>query len=66
MKTTRRHKQIRTRPHKTTWISTPPPPRPPFQTLYKTQIRELKHECDQKSKQSKELQRRLADHKEER
>uniref|UniRef100_H3C5G4 Rho-associated protein kinase n=1 Tax=Tetraodon nigroviridis TaxID=99883 RepID=H3C5G4_TETNG len=37
-----------------------------FTTLYKTQIRELKGDCDQKSKQCKEMQRRLAEYKEER
>ncbi|TNM94863.1 hypothetical protein fugu_017622 [Takifugu bimaculatus] len=37
-----------------------------FTTLYKTQIRELKDESDKKSKQCKELQRRLAEYKEER
>lgn len=35
-------------------------------TLYKTQIRELRDDCDQKSKQCKEMQRRLAEYKEER
>lgn len=35
-------------------------------TLYKTQTRELKDDCDQKSKQCKEMQRRLAEYKEER
>lgn len=35
-------------------------------TLYKTQIRELKDDCNQKSKQCKEMQRRLAEYKEER
>lgn len=38
----------------------------PSKTLYKTQIRELKGDCDQKSKQCKEMQRRLAEYKEER
>uniref|UniRef100_H2VBN2 non-specific serine/threonine protein kinase n=1 Tax=Takifugu rubripes TaxID=31033 RepID=H2VBN2_TAKRU len=37
-----------------------------FTTLYKTQVRELKDESDKKSKQCKELQRRLAEYKEER
>lgn len=37
-----------------------------LKTLYKTQVRELKDESDQKSKQCKELQRRLAEYKEER
>lgn len=38
----------------------------PTKTLYKTQIREVKGDCDQKSKQCKEMQRRLAEYKEER
>lgn len=65
-----RSKHVKTRRGGTTKSALIPaktPPHPtPFKTLYKTQIRELKDECDQKSKQGKELQRRLADYKEER
>ncbi|XP_068198967.1 rho-associated protein kinase 2-like isoform X2 [Antennarius striatus] len=37
-----------------------------FTTLYKTQTRELKDECDEKNKALKDAQRRLADYMEER
>ncbi|KAM9339488.1 rho-associated protein kinase 2-like isoform 3-T4 [Symphorus nematophorus] len=37
-----------------------------FTTLYKTQIRELKDECDEKNKLCKEAQQRLAEYEEER
>uniref|UniRef100_A0A8C4H4W8 Rho-associated protein kinase n=1 Tax=Dicentrarchus labrax TaxID=13489 RepID=A0A8C4H4W8_DICLA len=37
-----------------------------FTTLYKTQIRELKDECDEKNKLCKDVQRRLAEYEEER
>ncbi|KAM6915752.1 LOW QUALITY PROTEIN: rho-associated protein kinase 2-like [Xenentodon cancila] len=37
-----------------------------FTTLYKTQIRELKDECDERNKLHKEAQRRLAEYQEER
>lgn len=37
-----------------------------FKTLYKTQGRELKDECDEKNKLIKELQQRLAEYNEER
>ncbi|CAN9507867.1 unnamed protein product [Ophioblennius macclurei] len=37
-----------------------------FTTLYKTQIRELKDECDERNKLYKEAQRRLAQYEEER
>ncbi|KAM8725581.1 rho-associated protein kinase 2-like isoform 4-T4 [Acanthopagrus schlegelii] len=37
-----------------------------FTTLYKTQIRELKDECDEKNKLVKEAQQRLAEYEEER
>ncbi|XP_041661527.1 rho-associated protein kinase 2-like isoform X2 [Cheilinus undulatus] len=37
-----------------------------FTTLYKTQIRELKDECDEKNKLYKEAQQRLAEYEEER
>uniref|UniRef100_A0A671WDH4 Rho-associated protein kinase 2 n=1 Tax=Sparus aurata TaxID=8175 RepID=A0A671WDH4_SPAAU len=37
-----------------------------FTTLYKTQIRELKDECDEKNKLRKEAQQRLAEYEEER
>ena len=35
-------------------------------TLYKTQIRELKDECDEKNKLYKEARQRLAEYEEER
>uniref|UniRef100_A0A672IJU7 non-specific serine/threonine protein kinase n=1 Tax=Salarias fasciatus TaxID=181472 RepID=A0A672IJU7_SALFA len=38
----------------------------PFKTLYKTQIRELKDECDERNKLYKEAQQRLAEYQEER
>ncbi|XP_041832603.1 rho-associated protein kinase 2-like [Melanotaenia boesemani] len=37
-----------------------------FTTLYKTQVRELKDECNERNKQYKEAQRRLAEYQEER
>lgn len=37
-----------------------------YKTLYKTQIRELKDECDEKSKLCKDMQRRLAVYEDER
>nr|XP_057912480.1 rho-associated protein kinase 2-like isoform X2 [Doryrhamphus excisus] len=37
-----------------------------FTTLYKTQIRELKEECDERNKLYKEAQQRLAEYQEER
>lgn len=37
-----------------------------FQTLYKTQIRELKEECDEKNKLYKDAQQRLEEYQEER
>ncbi|KAE8286770.1 Rho-associated protein kinase 2 [Larimichthys crocea] len=37
-----------------------------FTTLYKTQIRELKDECDEKKKLCKDVQQRLAEYEEER
>ncbi|XP_054617437.1 rho-associated protein kinase 2-like isoform X2 [Dunckerocampus dactyliophorus] len=37
-----------------------------FTTLYKTQIRELKEECDERNKLHKEAQQRLAEYQEER
>lgn len=38
----------------------------PLKTLYKTQIRELKDECDERNKLYKEAQLRLAEYQEER
>lgn len=38
----------------------------PGQTLYKTQIRELKEECDDKKKLCKDLRQRVAEYEEER
>lgn len=37
-----------------------------FTTLYKTQVRELKDECDEKNRMNKDLQQRLAEYQEER
>ncbi|XP_054910519.1 rho-associated protein kinase 2-like isoform X2 [Poeciliopsis prolifica] len=37
-----------------------------FTTLYKTQFRELKNECDEKNKMYKEVQQQLAEYQEER
>lgn len=37
-----------------------------IKTLYKTQIRELKDECDEKNKLYKKAQQHLAEYKEER
>lgn len=41
-------------------------PYPPCKTLYKTQIRELRDEGDEKSKLCKDMQQRLAEYEEER
>lgn len=41
-------------------------PSPPCKTLYKTQIRELRDEGDEKSKLCKDMQQRLAEYEEER
>lgn len=46
--------------YETDWILSSP------KTLYKTQIRELKDECEERNKLYKEAQQRLAEYEEER